>query len=131
MKGLIVLTLLLAFVLWGSGCEVQNQLSNTPSNLSTDQSQALNQDPTQSPLPTASPEPRITQVTLGAVGDILLHNRVYEDARLPNGEYSFNKMFTQVKDMLHKPEIVIANQESITGGTELGLSSFPVFNSPH
>jgi poly-gamma-glutamate synthesis protein (capsule biosynthesis protein) len=130
MRGLLVLTLL-AFVLWGSGCKVQKQLSITPRDLSTDQRQAINHDPTRSPVPTASPEPRITQVTLGAVGDIILHNRVYEDAKLPNGGYSFNKMFTLVKDMLHKPEIVIANQESITGGTELGLSSFPIFNSPH
>jgi poly-gamma-glutamate synthesis protein (capsule biosynthesis protein) len=50
---------------------------------------------------------------------------------MPNGGYSFNKMFTHVKDMLQKPEIVIANQESMTGGTELGLSSYPIFNSPH
>jgi poly-gamma-glutamate capsule biosynthesis protein CapA/YwtB (metallophosphatase superfamily) len=134
MKSILVLSLL-AFMLWGSGCAVQNQLSIIPSDSSIDRNQALNQalnqDPTRSPLPTASPEPIITQVTLGAVGDILVHNRVYEDAKLPNGGYSFNKMFTQVKDMLHKPEIVIANQESITGGTEMGLSSYPMFNSPH
>jgi poly-gamma-glutamate synthesis protein (capsule biosynthesis protein) len=130
MRSILVL-ILLAFMLWGSGCTVQNQLSIIPNDLSTDRSQALNQDPTRSPLPTASPEPIITQVTLGAVGDILVHNRIYEDAKMPNGGYSFNKMFTQVKDMLQKPEIVIANQESMTGGTELGLSSYPIFNSPH
>jgi poly-gamma-glutamate capsule biosynthesis protein CapA/YwtB (metallophosphatase superfamily) len=40
-------------------------------------------------------------------------------------------MFTLVKDILQKPDILVANQESLTGGTELGLSSYPIFNSPH
>jgi poly-gamma-glutamate synthesis protein (capsule biosynthesis protein) len=56
---------------------------------------------------------------------------VYEDAKKPDGTYSFDKMFVLVKDILHKPDILIANQESMTGGTELGLSSYPMFNSPH
>jgi poly-gamma-glutamate capsule biosynthesis protein CapA/YwtB (metallophosphatase superfamily) len=32
---------------------------------------------------------------------------------------------------LQKPDIAIANQESMAGGTEIGLSSYPSFNSPH
>jgi poly-gamma-glutamate capsule biosynthesis protein CapA/YwtB (metallophosphatase superfamily) len=130
MKSIAVLSLM-AILLWGSGCTEQNKFLIIPSVQSTDNSQALNEEPSSTPLPTASPEPIITQVTLGAIGDILLHNRVYEDAKKPDGSYSFNKMFTLVKDILHKPDIVVANQESMTGGTELGLSSFPVFNSPH
>jgi poly-gamma-glutamate capsule biosynthesis protein CapA/YwtB (metallophosphatase superfamily) len=76
-------------------------------------------------------EPEVTRVTIGAVGDILLHNRVYEDALKPDGTYDFNKMFLKVKEFMHHPEIVVANQESITGGKELGLASYPHFNSPH
>jgi poly-gamma-glutamate capsule biosynthesis protein CapA/YwtB (metallophosphatase superfamily) len=130
MKSIIVLSLM-AFILWGSGCTEQNKLSIIPSVPFTDNSQALNEEPSSTPLPTASSEPIITQVTLGAIGDILIHNRVYEEAKKPDGSYSFNKMFTLVNDILHKPDIVVANQESMTGGTELGLSSYPMFNSPH
>jgi poly-gamma-glutamate capsule biosynthesis protein CapA/YwtB (metallophosphatase superfamily) len=130
MKSIIVLSLM-AILLWGSGCTEQNNPSIIPSIPSTDNSQAINEEPSSTPLPSTSPEPIITQVTLGAIGDILLHNRVYEDAMKSDGSYSFNKMFTLVKDILHKPDIVVANQESMTGGTELGLSSYPIFNSPH
>jgi poly-gamma-glutamate capsule biosynthesis protein CapA/YwtB (metallophosphatase superfamily) len=130
MKSIIVLSLM-ALLLWGSGCTVQNNLLILPSIQPPDKNQELNIEPSIAPLPSASPEPIVTQVTLGAIGDILLHNRVYEDAKKPDGSYSFNKMFTLVKDILHKPDIVVANQESMTGGTELGLSSYPMFNSPH
>jgi poly-gamma-glutamate capsule biosynthesis protein CapA/YwtB (metallophosphatase superfamily) len=128
MKNIILLSLI-SLLIWGSGCTEQH--SFTPIAQPTDQSGAFNQDPSSAPLPSAPSVPIVTQVTLGAIGDILLHNRVYEDAKKPDGTYSFNKMFTLVKDILHKPDILVANQESMTGGTELGLSSYPMFNSPH
>jgi poly-gamma-glutamate capsule biosynthesis protein CapA/YwtB (metallophosphatase superfamily) len=130
MKNIIVLSLI-AILAWGSGCTEQNKLTILPSIHPTDNSQPLDVEPSAIPLPTATPQPIVTQVTLGAIGDILIHNRVYEDAKKPDGSYSFNKMFTLVKDILQKPDIVVANQESMTGGTELGLSSYPMFNSPH
>ncbi|WP_064093385.1 CapA family protein [Rossellomorea aquimaris] len=67
--------------------------------------------------------------TLAAIGDILLHNTVYNDAQ--HGEkYDFSPMFNPVKEMLGEPDFLIANQESTPGGVELGLSSYPLFNSP-
>ena len=68
-------------------------------------------------------------ITIGAVGDILIHDRVYRDAETKDG-YDFTPMLEDVKPLLSQPDIVIANQESILGGTELGLSSYPSFNSP-
>ena len=68
-------------------------------------------------------------ITLGAIGDILIHDWVYEDAF--NGKtYDFNPMFKGVKHLLEQPDILLANQETILGGVEIGLSSYPTFNSP-
>jgi poly-gamma-glutamate capsule biosynthesis protein CapA/YwtB (metallophosphatase superfamily) len=67
--------------------------------------------------------------TIAAIGDILLHDRVYEDAQA-GSNYDFSPMFAQVKDMLANPDFLIANQESTPGGSEIGLSSYPLFNSP-
>jgi poly-gamma-glutamate capsule biosynthesis protein CapA/YwtB (metallophosphatase superfamily) len=67
---------------------------------------------------------------LAAIGDVLIHDRVYNDAKI-NNVYDFKPMFSQVKDLLQNPDITIANQESMAGGTEIGLSSYPSFNSPH
>jgi poly-gamma-glutamate capsule biosynthesis protein CapA/YwtB (metallophosphatase superfamily) len=70
-----------------------------------------------------------TKITLGAIGDILIHDWVYEDAYSPTG-YDFKPMFQHVKSSLQRPDILLANQETVLGGVELGLSSYPMFNSP-
>lgn len=75
-------------------------------------------------------EPEIHTATIAAIGDILLHNSVYEDAYIGN-QYDFSKMFQQVKPYLESADITVANSESIIGGKELGLSSYPKFNSPY
>ncbi|MGR3764403.1 CapA family protein [Rossellomorea sp. NS-SX7] len=67
--------------------------------------------------------------SIAAIGDILLHNTVYNDAK-SGSRYDFLPMFAPVKDLLSQPDFLIANQESTPGGTEMGLSSYPLFNSP-
>lgn len=76
-----------------------------------------------------APKEIVETATIGAIGDILIHDHVYNDAKTANG-YDFNPMFEPVKGMLQAPDILTANQESLVGGTELGISSFPSFNSP-
>ena len=70
------------------------------------------------------------KVTIGATGDILLHDRVYNKAKLEDGSYNFTEMLAAAKPLFKKDHLFIANQESIIGGAELGISSFPHFNSP-
>jgi poly-gamma-glutamate capsule biosynthesis protein CapA/YwtB (metallophosphatase superfamily) len=70
------------------------------------------------------------KLTIGAIGDILIHDTVYNDAF--NGtNYNFNPMFEKVKGVLQTPDILTANQESMLGGLDIGVSSYPTFNSPH
>ena len=71
----------------------------------------------------------VDTITLGAIGDILIHDSVYNDAKTDAG-YDFTPMFRDVKSILQKPDLLLANQETILGGTEIGLSSYPLFNSP-
>jgi poly-gamma-glutamate capsule biosynthesis protein CapA/YwtB (metallophosphatase superfamily) len=74
--------------------------------------------------------PKITTVKIAAIGDILIHNVVYYDAKTTDGGYDFKPMFEPVKQYLETADITIANQETMIGGTEIGLSSYPRFNSP-
>ncbi|WP_449540129.1 CapA family protein [Ferdinandcohnia sp. Marseille-Q9671] len=74
-------------------------------------------------------KPFTTSMTLAAVGDILIHSIVYDDAKTGEG-YDFKPMLANVKDLLKNPDLTIANQETIVGGTEIGLSTYPSFNSP-
>lgn len=70
------------------------------------------------------------------VGDALLHNGVYIDAATgitgSDGYqvYDFTKMFTYIKPIIEKYDLRFYNQETIIGGKNLGLSNYPLFNSP-
>lgn len=75
-------------------------------------------------------DPEYYSATISAIGDILAHSPIYKDASIGNNQYDFSKMFTQVKPYIERADITIANSESIVGGQELGLSSYPQFNSP-
>ncbi|MFC0560981.1 CapA family protein [Halalkalibacter alkalisediminis] len=69
-------------------------------------------------------------ITIGSIGDVLLHSRVYKKAQTEDG-YDFLPMLERVEPLLQAPDFMMANQESMPGGVELGLSTYPNFNSPH
>lgn len=71
-----------------------------------------------------------TSLSLVMVGDCLIHGAVYADAKTRNG-YDFRPMFENVKEVIQEYDLAFYNQESILGGTELGLSTYPRFNSPY
>ena len=70
-----------------------------------------------------------TSATFIAVGDALIHSAIYYNAQV-NGGYDFNPIFTEVKDVIEQYDLRYYNQETILGGSALGLSSYPLFNSP-
>ncbi|GGE49472.1 hypothetical protein GCM10011391_30360 [Pullulanibacillus camelliae] len=70
-----------------------------------------------------------SSATLAAVGDVLIHSQVYDQAKTKNG-YDFKPMFEKVKPVIQSADIAVANQESMMGGEALGLSTYPAFNSP-
>ena len=70
------------------------------------------------------------ELSLVAVGDCLIHRFVYTDAKNDDGSYSFSKMFTEVESLIKNHDLAYYNQESIIGGKALGLSAYPLFNSP-
>lgn len=75
------------------------------------------------------PQTKEYSFSMIAAGDSLIHSAVYADA-YENGIYDFKKMFISIKPIIEKYDIAFINQETIIGGKELGLSSYPRFNSP-
>ncbi|WP_080875782.1 CapA family protein [Oceanobacillus timonensis] len=69
------------------------------------------------------------KVTISAIGDILIHDRVYDDA-WDGKTYDFKPMLAAVADDLRASDMTVANQETIMGGEDIGLSGYPNFNSP-
>lgn len=81
-------------------------------------------------VPPIVSEPRVSKVTLAAIGDVLIHSEIYQDAKQKDGTYNFSRMFENVQNYLRMPDILVANQETMIGGKELRLSGYPSFNSP-
>ncbi len=74
-------------------------------------------------------EIKTSKLSLVMVGDALLHSSVYKDA-YQNGTYDFSSQLELIKPIVKNYDLAFYNQESILGGTEIGLSDYPTFNSP-
>ena len=75
--------------------------------------------------------PEEYNASLFMVGDALIHSCVYQDAKTADGGYDFKPMLELIKPISSKYDLVYYNQETVLGGTELGLSNYPRFNSPY
>ena len=71
------------------------------------------------------------EIKLFMVGDALIHSAVYTDAKGSDGSYDFKPMLDRIKPISSKYDLAYYNQETVLGGTELGLSNYPRFNSPY
>ncbi len=122
-KGRLLL-LVLALLVVTSGVFVIVQFLTKQTNEKHPQTTSTN-EPTQ--LPTETPNEN--RVRLFLTGDGLLHDSVYTDAE-ENGSYNFSKQLDEVLNVVSNYDLAYYNQETILGGTELGLSGYPTFNSP-
>ena len=78
------------------------------------------------------PEDSSTTISLVMVGDNFIHSSVYKDAkRLAGGNgYDFKPIIEYIKEKVQNYDLAYYNQETVLGGTELGVSDYPTFNSP-
>lgn len=75
--------------------------------------------------------PQEYEASLFMVGDALIHSCVYQDAHQADGSYDFKPQIEMIKEISSKYDLAYYNQETVLGGTELGLSNYPMFNSPY
>lgn len=79
------------------------------------------------------PKEEKSSLSLVMVGDNLIHSSVYKDANKHanyNG-YDFKPIIEYIKPIVQNYDLAYYNQETILGGTEIGLSDYPTFNSPY
>ena len=77
------------------------------------------------------PEIHVYEATMVAVGDVLLHDTVYNDFRLEGDSFDFSPLFEKISQYIKPADFAFANQETNIGGIEVGLSTYPNFNSPY
>lgn len=122
-KKLSLLLFVFAIFLLLSACSSEKESQSV--------NEQLNESANEENTPKEPKEPEIYTASIAAIGDILIHSPVYKDAAIGNNKYDFTKMLKQVKPYLESADITVANSESVIGGTEIGLSSYPTFNSPY
>lgn len=71
------------------------------------------------------------QIRLVMVGDVLLHESVIDSGKQKDGSYRYDGLFANVKETIQAADMALVNQETILGGSELGLFGYPTFNSPY
>lgn len=118
-----LLAYLLALSLVLTGCFVPAQTGAAGSADAPARTAALVSDATPQQAPAVT-------ISLVMVGDVLVHRPVWESGELPDGTYDYDHLFAQVAPDVQAADLAIVNQETLLGGTELGLSSYPTFNSP-
>lgn len=117
-KVLLCLLVLIGFI--GMGCFCYNTFK--PKNTS----------PKKEKVPsTEEPVKEEMKASLVMVGDALIHSAIYQDALQSDGTYQFQPMLERIKPLVKDYDLKYYNQETILGGTELGLSNYPRFNSPY
>lgn len=85
------------------------------------------------PLP---PEPEEYRASFVGVGDSIIHEGIWMEARKMaglNGEgraFDFSHLFDGMTDFISAADIAFINQETLMAGEEYGYSGYPRFNSP-
>lgn len=74
--------------------------------------------------------PRITKVSFVGVGDNLIHGSINSSSRLEDGSYDFTNIYEFVKEDVQNSDLSFINQETPLGGVSLGISGYPMFNTP-
>ena len=70
------------------------------------------------------------EINVFMVGDILIHSGVWASGDQGDGTFNFDHLFSHIAPDLAQADLKILDQETILGGTEMGLSGYPSFNSP-
>lgn len=84
-------------------------------------------EPTEEAAP--SPSPVSTSATMFLAGDALLHTAIEYDVQTAEGQYDFT-LLDRIGEIAKQYDLSYYNQETILGGDDLGIRSYPQFNGP-
>ncbi|WP_188457006.1 CapA family protein [Virgibacillus oceani] len=125
-RGNILILLTIFMLLFVAACSNDKENIETTSDPNKEPQTETEKEEQEKPK---EPEKIEKEITISAIGDMLIHSQVYKDAKVAGG-YDFTPMLDAVKPFLNSSTITIANQETMIGGESIGLSSYPRFNSP-
>ncbi|WP_461391141.1 CapA family protein [Desulfosporosinus fructosivorans] len=119
-----LIILILCFLL--IGCATIRSMSfslTTPPNSTDAQSE-------NAPTPEPAQAPHSENITLIAVGDILMHNTQIWSGEQNDDSYNFNSFFTPVESLIKAGDYASTDFEAPMAGPDSGYTGYPLFNSP-
>lgn len=131
------LIVVLACVLIFAGPSLAGQLNNLVSNILPGANPVASAASTNNSGSNASNDATVfdrqsqeTQVSVVMVGDVLVHQGVWQSGERPDGTRNYDHLFAQVAPDISSADLALVNQETILGGPDLGFSGYPTFNGP-
>ncbi len=128
---LIKITALLFAVLLAAGCTATSDtdISETDSSVSSEiPSDSVPIEPS-SDEQQSKPVPEPKTVSFCAVGDNLIHDVIYQQARTADG-YDFSGKYSEVADVIAAADVAVINQETLICNDMYPPSNYPFFNTP-
>jgi len=80
--------------------------------------------------PVKSHQQTNSSVRLVATGDMIAHDSINQNAKKTDGSYDYEALMDKMKPYFQKADIRFCNQATPAGGTQFGISGYPVFNAP-
>ncbi len=122
LAGLLLALAMIAGVFTGCGNEARPVAATVaPVTPTPAQTQTVPESTTAAPV----------EIKVMMIGDMLIHPGVYKSGFDANGNPSnYDHFFANILPEIQAADIRIVNQETVLGGTALGLSGYPCFNSP-
>lgn len=81
-----------------------------------------------------TPEPTVSKLSFLAVGDNIIYQCGFTDAKNRANEqypeYNFMPIYENIRPAIEAADISYINQETLMSGAEYGYSDYPCFNSP-
>ncbi len=112
------LALSLVLIMLLSGCDMGDSSSGTASDFSSNITSSN------------EPIPEDITVTVGSMGDYLLHTPLLTSYKKVDGSYDFSDIFKYVTEYHNKFDYFVGNLETTFGGDNIGYKGNWVFNSP-
>lgn len=127
-------TALLLAVVMLAGCSNINNptVDITDSSQPAEQTSATEITTTEitEPPVTEPPAPVTKTVSFCAVGDNLIHDAIYNQARTDDGGYDFTAAYKNIAKDIESADVAVINQETLICNDVWQPSSYPCFNSP-
>jgi len=99
---------------------------------SKDETKTPQANPSQIISPSASPTPKLRTISIVSSGDILLHERLWAQAKADgtDGNWDFFPQFAPLEPVISSADLALCHLETPLAKLDVGYEGYPTFNAP-